>query len=293
MVDEDETNAQQGGPGRLAEALGGVAPVDAHAHVFPPRLFEAIWDYFDRHYWRVKYRLNASQVADFYDAAGFAGFTTFNYAHKPGISAKMNQFTHDFCRKHPSAIPFGTVHPGDPDPAGVAEEALSSYGFVGLKFQLLVTDFPAHDPRLFPVYDVVRREDAVLAFHAGTGPLPNRHVGVRHFRKFLERYPDLRVQVAHLGCYEYSEFFALLDKYHDLYLDSAMILVDHDLFPSGFDLGIEALLDHQDRLLFGSDFPNLPYSFEESYRHVLSLGLPQGFLRRFFRLNADAFYRRS
>ncbi|MHA1732059.1 MAG: amidohydrolase family protein [Promethearchaeota archaeon] len=270
--------------------LGEMPVVDAHAHVFPDRLFGAIWRYFEENYWHVEYKYNGDQVAGFFDVVGVEHFTTLNYAHRPNISAEMNAFTRDFCDRHPNAIPIGTVHPGDDDLSGVAETALTSYDLEGFKFQLLVTDFYITDERLTPVYDLVEREDKVLVFHAGTGPAANRYVGVRHFEKWLERYPDIRTQVAHLGCFEYAEFFALLDDHPNLVLDSAMILVDHDLFPSRFTLPHDALLEHEDQLLFGSDFPNIPYPYEESFKHLFSLGFPRKFYEKFMCENARRFY---
>lgn len=264
--------------------------IDAHAHVFPPQLFDAIWRYFEEHYWTINYKLYGPDIAAFYRKQGVARFTTFNYAHKPNIAARMNKYTRDFHAQVPESIPFGTVHPADKDLLAVAETVLTSYNFLGLKFQLLVTDFFIHDPRLYPVYDLIRREDKILVFHAGTGPTANEYVGMKHFRKFIENYGDLRVQVAHMGSFEYADFFALLDIYPTLVLDTAMILVDHPLFPSRFNLDSQVLLDHEDQILFGSDFPNIPYDFAESWKYLFSLDLPPLFYTKIMYQNAERFY---
>lgn len=269
---------------------GEMDAIDAHTHVFPERLFDAIWAYFEKNYWHINYKLYGDAIARFFEERGFERFTTLNYAHKPNISREMNAFTREFCDAHPRAIPFGTVHPGDKDLMAIAENALTSFGFLGFKFQLLVTDFFIHDPRLGDFYDLVRREDAILVIHGGTGPAANDYVGVKHFQKWLEKYPDLRVQVPHLGCFEYGEFFALLDLYPNLMLDTAMILVDHNLFPSRFDLDVEILLEYEDRILFGSDFPNIPYAFEESFKYLFSMAFPRSFYEKVFSRNARTFY---
>lgn len=254
-------------------------------------MFDALWQYFKTHYWNVRYQWYADQISEFYNQNHFRNYTTLCYAHKPNISESMNQFIHNFHKQHPESIPVGTVHPGDKDLLTVAERALTSYNLLGFKFQLLVTDFYIHDERLLPVYDLVRREDKILVFHAGTGPIANSYVGIKHFLKFIERYPDLRVQVAHLGSFEYREFFNLLKQYPNLYLDNAMILVDHRLFPAKFDLNLDILLEYQDRLMFGSDFPNIPYDFAESWNAIISMGFPREFYEKFFQKNAMQFYR--
>ncbi len=265
--------------------------IDAHAHIFPPPLFDAIWRFFESNYWRINYKLYGPQIAQFYRDQGFAGFTMLNYAHKPDLSPMMNEYTHNFHKQYPESIPFGTLHPGDKDLMENAEIALTAYNLLGFKFQLLVTDFYIHDDRLLPVYDLIRREDKVVVFHAGTGPVANRYVGIRHFRKFADRYGDLRVQIAHLGSYEYEQFFALLDHHPTYYLDTAMMLVDHNLFPSDFPLGIEALLKHEDQILFGSDFPHIPYDFVESWKTLFSLNLPKPFYEKLMYKNARKLYR--
>ena len=271
--------------------LGDMPAIDAHAHVFPEPLFDAIWRFFEKNYWHINYKLYGSQIAHFYRDQGFVGFTTLNYAHKPGISSMMNEYTWRFCEQHPHAIPFGTLHPGDKDLLKLAELCLTSYGFRGFKFQLLVTDFYIHDSRLLPVYDLIRREDKVLVFHAGTGPAANPYVGIKHFRKFAENYGDLRVQIAHLGSFEYEAFLALLTEHPTFYLDTAMMLVDHRLFPSHYPPGIQKLLEYEDQILFGSDFPNIPYDFKESWKTLFSYNLPKSFYEKIMYGNAKTLYR--
>jgi hypothetical protein len=274
----------------LQTPFGEIEAIDSHTHVFPDALFDHIWRYFEAHYWPVNYKLYGPQIAEFYETMGFSHYTTLNYAHKENISDGMNQFTMEYHRQFPQSIPLGTVHPGDSNLLNDAETALTSYSLKGFKFQLLVTNFYIYDPRLIPVYDLVKREDKVLVFHAGTGPAANRYVGFRHFQKFIEKYLDIRVQVAHLGSFEYKPFLDLLKVYPNLYFDTAMILVNHNLFPSNFDLPYEALIENEDRILFGSDFPNIPYDFSESYRFLFSLNFPKSFYEKIFALNAKRFY---
>jgi len=270
--------------------FGEMPAIDAHAHVFPERLFDAIWRFFEQNYWHINYKLYGPQIAQFYHDQGFAGFTTLNYAHKPDISAMMNEYTRSFHERYPESIPFGAVHPADKDLLKIAETYLTTYGFLGFKFQLSVTDFYIYDDRLLPLYDLIRREDKILVFHAGTGPAANHYVGVKHFRKFADKYGDLRVQIAHLGSYEYEAFFALIHKYPTFYLDTAMILVDHELFPSDFPPGTHLLQEHEDQLLFGSDFPHIPYDFVESWKTLFSLQLPKSFYEKLMYKNAQKLY---
>jgi hypothetical protein len=265
--------------------------IDAHSHVFPDRIFDAIWAYFEKNYWHINYRLYGNAIASFFQEQGCEGFTTLNYAHKPDISAFMNEYTAEFAKQHQKAIPFGTVHPLDNNLESIAEKALTTSNLKGFKLQLLVTDFFIDHERLMPVYNLLRREDKILVVHAGTGPLANEYVGVKYFRRFLEKFGDLRIQVAHLGCYEYAEFFEILSRTPNMIMDSAMVLVDHMLFPARFNIDYKILLNFENQLVFGTDFPNIPYDFSHSYDFLLKQGFDHKFYEKFFYLNAKKFYK--
>src|SRR5205085_11724488 len=49
------------------------------------------------------------------------------------------------------------------------------------------------------------------------------------------------------------------------------------------------LLRHQDRILFGSDFPLIPYPYEEERPWAIDRGLPETVRRKIFHDNAVAF----
>src|SRR6056297_719807 len=107
--------------------------IDAHCHIFPPNIFNKIWQYFDEHYWYVKYKFYGEQIAEFYRKRGIERFTTLNYAHKPGIAERMNEYVRNFHKKHPESIPLGTIHPGDKKKERIIQTILSSYDFKGIK----------------------------------------------------------------------------------------------------------------------------------------------------------------
>ncbi len=95
--------------------------IDTHAHFFPEKLFKAIWAFWDRVYvpffptWKNIYEWPANELTAFIENEGVEYYTTLNYAHKTGLAEYLNQWTFEFCKNNPKAIPFGTVHPGDDD----------------------------------------------------------------------------------------------------------------------------------------------------------------------------------
>ncbi len=104
----------------------------------------------------------------------------------------------------------------------------------------------------------------------------------------MEKYPEINVIVAHMGAFEYHKFLRLLDKYENLYLDTAMIYIPENIFPERITKRPknEDLLSYQDRILFGSDYPNIPYDYEYSTKGLLALDLSREFYEKIFYTNA-------
>src|SRR5688572_23705688 len=76
-----------------ARVPAGLPPVvDAHVHVFPERLFEALWAWFERYGWPVRYKLRAEQVIEFQLSRGVAHVVLLHYAHKAGMARALNAF---------------------------------------------------------------------------------------------------------------------------------------------------------------------------------------------------------
>ncbi len=267
---------------------------DAHVHAFPNKLFKAIWDFFEDNYWRIEYKYFADEIVDFMARSGCAGFTCLNYAHKPSISRELNTWTHQFASEHENVVPFGTIHPGDPYFENELDRALHprQLDLKGLKLQLLVTDFDPGIRRLDIMYETLVQHGKILVMHAGTGPGANEHVGIRKIRPVLERYPNLKVQFPHLGCFEFKEFFDLAGDFPSVYFDTAMILVQHGLFDDGFKdtLLLDDMLRIKNRIMFGSDFPNIPYSYQKAVESIERLPVGDDVKRAIYFDNAVRFY---
>ena len=49
-----------------ARLPAGLPPVvDAHVHVFPDRVFEAVWRWFEQYGWPIRYKLHTPEVLSF------------------------------------------------------------------------------------------------------------------------------------------------------------------------------------------------------------------------------------
>lgn len=259
--------------------------IDFHVHFFPERVFRRIWEVFDTTYWPVKYHLHGAELVECLKEKGVERFTTLVYAHKPGMAEGLNEFVAEWAAREPALIPFGTVYSGDESPVATARRCFEEYGFIGLKLQPAVSREMVDDPRLFPVYEQMEAQGRIVLAHAGSGPQGWMQEGHERVRRVLEQFPNLTFVAAHCGAAEFSEFSALAEEYPKLYFDTAMISVPCEQFPGNCP-GREFYLRHADRILFGSDFPNIPYAYEVQIEGVRGLGLGAEVEEKIFRENA-------
>jgi len=261
--------------------------IDAHVHLFPDRLFDAVWKWFDENAWVIRDKLYADGVLDRLERSGVRRVVGLLYAHRPGMSDELNRWLGELAARRPVVVPCATVHPLDADVPGILRRAHERYGARLVKQHCHVLGIAPDDPRIFALYESCIELGLPLNLHAGNGPkLPgysaatDRVSGAARTEAVLRRYPELRLIVPHLGCMEDELFTGLLSRYPNLYLDTSMALAD---FAPGIGLrGRELLHLHPGRILFGTDFPNIPYELETERRIVEQQPLPPATRRELF-----------
>ena len=99
-------------------------------------------------------------------------------------------------------------------------------------------------------------------------------------RALMERHPTLTAVIAHLGAPEYAGFVAIAEDFERVHLDTTMAFTDFFEEMAAFprDL-LPRLVDLQDRVLLGSDFPNLPYPYAHQLEALERLDLGEDWLR--------------
>lgn len=265
------------------------ACIDVHVHLHPPRLASAIERHFAREGWVAAHPFDPAKVATTLAERGVERFCFFSYAHKPGMARELNRWVARTASVLPAAVGFGTLHPDDADVDDVAAEATARLGLRGFKFHHSVQRFHVDDARLWGVYARAEAAGHILVLHAGTMPYRDDFTGVDHFRRLLARFPRLTAVVAHMGAFESDAFLALLDAHPNLYVDTTMALAPAARRYVGADpaaITDDALIRHQDRILFGSDFPLIPYDYEEERRWAWDRALPDAVRRKIFHDNA-------
>jgi predicted TIM-barrel fold metal-dependent hydrolase len=273
----------------------GFRYIDAHTHLHPPRLFAAIRRWFDEHTdWNLRGPETPADIAAALRAASVERFVFFSYAHRPGMARALNRWLAEAARALPDGVPLGTVHAEDDDPAAIVEEACGELGFAGVKLHIQVQRFHPDDPRMLPVYARLVALDRALVIHVATGPHTNEFTGLARFARVLECVPGLRAVICHMGAFETRAALHLLDRFPALHLDTTMAMNAASHRYTGIDPHVvtdDDLVQHADRILFGSDFPNLPYPYDDERRGLWARGLPLDVYRRIFYENAHRVFR--
>jgi predicted TIM-barrel fold metal-dependent hydrolase len=263
--------------------------IDVHVHLHPPRLAAAIERHFAREGWVAAHPFDPVKVAATLAERGVERFCFFSYAHKPGMARELNRWVARTAAGLPGAVGVGTLHPDDPDVDAVAAEATGALGLRGFKFHHSVQRFHVDDPRLDEVYAAGEAAGTIFVLHVGTMPYRDAFTGVERFRRVLARFPRLTAIVAHMGAFESPAFLALLDAHPNLFVDTTMALAPAAARYVGCDpsaISDAALVRYQDRVLFGSDFPLIPYDYDEERRWAWDRALPDVVRRKIFHDNA-------
>ena len=77
------------------------AVIDAHVHIFPDALFQAVRRWFDANAWHIRYALASKEIIGFLLSRGVDHVVALQYAHAPGIARELNRFMIEACRAHP------------------------------------------------------------------------------------------------------------------------------------------------------------------------------------------------
>lgn len=265
--------------------------VDAHVHAFPPRVFAAIWRWFDTYAWRVRYQLEAAQAIAHLLDRGVSRVVLLHYPHVPGMAASLNAFSAALAKEEPRAVACASVLPGEPGARAILDEALGPLGCGVIKIHCHVMCVAPDDRRLDDVYDAAAAHEVPVVIHAGDAPVfPRKDCDVvgmctpEALDRALARHPRTTVIVPHLGSSRMEEIAALLERHERLHLDTTMAIAgflpftldrrsDEVLAPSVQSRALELVRKHSDRILYGSDFPNLPYEWDRELRVLADLDL--------------------
>ena len=279
----------------LLDRIGLDAIVDVHTHFMPKRVMDKVWAYFDGiepqagRQWPIEYRTDEAERVQRLRQFGVAAFTSLVYPHKPDMAEWLNSWAIAFAAQVPECLHTATFYPERSAPGYVGR--VIDAGARVFKAHIQVGDYSPTDPLLAPVWALLEETEIPTVIHAGSGPQPGRHTGPGPVAEVLHRHPALRLIVAHTGLPEYREFIELARRYPGVYLDTTMVFTAFTEETNPFPPDARpALVELADRVLFGSDFPNIPYPYHHALESIVGLGLGDQWCREVLHDNARSLF---
>ena len=267
--------------------------IDAHVHIFPQDLFASIWKWFDDNAWHIRYQLNSSRIFEFLLSHGIKHVIALQYAHKPGIARQLNRYMSEQCRAMKGRVTgMATVYPGEDEAATILQEAFDD-GLGGLKLHAHVQCYDMNSDDMTPLYECCRTNQKPIVMHAGREPKstayrcdPYEVCSAEKVERALKDFPDLKICVPHLGLGEIAAYRMLIEQYDNLWLDTTMAIAEY--FPTEEEISLSKY--RSDRVMYGSDFPNIPYEWDRELNYLAAAGLSDDALERITYKNAADFF---
>jgi predicted TIM-barrel fold metal-dependent hydrolase len=257
--------------------LGLPGLYDVHVHFLPPKVQAKVYAQFDQagptigREWPIRYRGSHEERVEQLRAFGVRRFSALPYAHRPGIAAYLNEWARDFAETVPECLWSATFYP-EPGAAAYVGELIAG-GVQVFKLHAQVGEFRLDDPLLDEAFGLVEDAGTPIVIHVGSGPVGNDFTGPGHLERLLARHPRLTAVVAHMGAPEYAEFLTLVEAHENTRLDTTMVFTEFFEHEAPYpDALLPRLADLGDRVLFGSDFPTIPYPYLDQLSGLARLG---------------------
>ena len=180
--------------------------------------------------------------------------------------------------KHSNLFTFAGLDPVYMDEAtlvGEIEDKVAR-GARGVKIVPLALAAYVDDPRFMPMYETIARLGVPIVSQAGAGGEPGDrgdHYGrPKYFETALQRYPDLVINIAHLGHGYEDDVIDLCRRFLGFHADLSSRL--HELDDPNEHLTDASLVDFirrcgAEHILFGTNYPlNDPQQYADVMRRL-------------------------
>ncbi len=243
--------------------------VDAHTHLFPERLAAAIRAFFvqfisgDAFGYPFAWQEARAALQD----SGVGRCWTLPYVRQPNGAKALNRwmaetFTHDAFVE-----PGATVHPGD-DVRAVVDEALDTLHLRLFKLHCSVGEYALVDVRLDPLWRRLSDTGTPVVVHLGHSVAGNTEATeLADLETVAQRWPEARIILAHCAAPAVDEALELLRRHPNLHADLTPVVFHLAPVRAGSLAGLE------ERILFGSDVPNVAVKVEDAVAAIRNLGL--------------------
>ncbi len=258
----------------LLAARGVPGLVDIHTHFMPENVLAKVWAFFDAgaddgRRWPIAYRADPQRRLDTLRSFGVRAFAPLAYPHRAGMATWLDDWLADFAAATPDAVRTTTFH-AEPEAAQYVRAALED-GARCVKVHLQVGGYDPRDPVLDPVWGMLADAGVPVVTHCGDGPRPGAFTGLDIFEGVLRRHPLLVAVLAHAGLPDYDAALDLVRTYPNVHLDTTMVGTPFtEAFaplPPDWPARLVAIAD---RVVLGTDYPNIPYPYATQVEAVVT-----------------------
>jgi predicted TIM-barrel fold metal-dependent hydrolase len=257
--------------------------IDAHAHIFPPKIERVATDAISAFYdYPMAHSGSPLELLDAGRRAGVSRFVVFSTATTTAQVTRINDFIMEQCALHPEFIGAGTMHKDYADFAAEIDRIYDG-GVRGLKFHPDFQKFNLDCDELLRIFAHIERRGMFIITHSGdpryTYSSPLRVARV------AKLFPRMNVVAAHFGGWsEWALARRELAHLPNIYIDTSSTY--------GFGATEEMLAGFRAfdsaHIFFGCDFPMWDHADEVAA--LRSLNLAPELLENVLGKNFERFY---
>jgi uncharacterized protein len=205
-----------------------------------------------------------------------------------------NEYVHAMWQRHPERILqcWGAVEPAKGEIAlRQVRKAVTELGFIGFHFHPIMQHFAVNDQRYYPLFEEIAALGAAVMIDVGTtgmgAGMPGgngariRHAHPSAIDDLAADFPQLKILMAHPGWPWVDEATAVALHKGNVYWEMSGWAPKY--FPGNLKVDIRGRL--QDKIMFGSDYPSMPY--ERILREWGELGYSDAVMEKVMHGNAE------
>lgn len=169
-------------------------------------------------------------------------------------------------------VGFACVDPRRPDYMELLEHAIGTLKLKGVKFGPIYNGVSLDDPRMDSVYAYCQKHDLPLTMHMGTTFARDTPLDAGrplHVDAVAQRYPDLKMIMAHMGHPWVDECIVVARKRPNVYTEVSAICYRPWQFYQALVSAQEYLITDRNKIFWGTDFPFA--QVEESIRDLRNI----------------------
>ena len=246
-------------------------------------------------YWKREWtaKSEAEVLMDFADAGVEACLVALDLETTIDTPPVSNEYVHAMWKRHPQRIIqcWGALDPLKENVLDEARKAVKKLGFVGFHFHPIMQHIAVDDPRCRSLFEEISSLGAAVMIDVGTtgmgAGMPGgmgaviRHAHPASIDRLAADFPNLKIVMAHPGWPWVEEATAVALHKGNVYWEMSGWAPRH--FPGNLKVDMRGRL--QDKIMFGSDYPSLPYA--RILNEWRELGYSDAVMEKIFHGNAE------